>query len=922
MESTFAVDRTAHLAPVAPSSANARLPSPYVCFSYRLDDAANSLHQAAASSGSGGSSQGAGAISSRDRARCLLTVEVHAPVVICNKLPCSLDYCLGTSQVPLSTVPAIGQGISSGKLLPGGEAKICRAAHWRDPSLGLALKIGKYHWKGLALGGEDLKNLLEQGRRGEASLLEMEDGFAPGLSDATQQANNSNGSGGAAAAASGDGYGGVNSDGSANPPGRTLAVSVLVTEPSQGRILVEVFARHWIVDRSGLGLTCGGRKHMMGFQPKQPGSVPCGKGVSSLQTLTEEASIKNRRTTAAAEAGNGGRAYEEGWALGEGGLSLLRSSKDHLMVALPTNTPLARPSLDPRAARSQRSDPACSSVLAIGITTAKADNVFSMECGERSVELCYEVTQGVGVFENSKVVRICPRFAILNPDPRATLLVRQEGTSPDDGAHVVAVPPRGKAFYHWSNAKGPKRLLVKFMDPRSGEDGEDISLSTAWSFGGVNIEAIGATPLWVPPSDTLAPSPGAPITLDAHTLTVVQVEVQLADDHQDSASNVLIERLPKNKSAAARFGPSSSLAVQAGNKTTFARAVPLLAAQNDTKEPLVLRQGAQPSSTRLVPGVPNVRWVLQPGESMVFGWLAPAALPKEVWATVQAISDRSSTSSSGASLTGAVSRVLPSSLSGSESGYTTATDDDGGIEFDEGEDDEDGQGSLTPPSASPSAGGGGGIRKSNSEMLRSMGQEFTSKVSKVGSGGGGKMKKAEHCFKMLEMAGAGAKPKRLIAPDSGAVVSAAAVVPVRGTRLLLFAPTGRVLQAFRAERSSDQRKRESRSVSLEVALPQGVGLSVVDDYGGSAIGLVGSGLPAMRREVLYLVANGVNFTATHDADAQQSDLVLQVRDSHLEPCIFLDLSFHPRSSTLLSTFITIRFGASSSTTFSEELLSP
>jgi len=874
------VDRTAHLAPVAPSSANARLPSPFVCFSYRLDDAANSLHQAAVASGSSGSgsSEGAGAISSRDRARCLLTVEMHAPVAISNKLPCSLDYCLGTSQVPLSTVPAIGQGVASGNLLPGGEARVCRAAHWRDPSLGLALKLGKYHWKGLALGGDDLKVLLEQGRKGVASVLEMEDGYAPGLSDATQQANKSG------SAAASDGYGGVNSDGSSSPPGRTFAVSVLVTEPSQGRILVEVFARHWVIDRSGLGLTCGGRKNMIGFQAKQPGSVPCGNGVSALQTLTEEARSKdnkgnkNARAASAAggEAGTSDTPYEEGWALGEGGLSLLRSSKDHLVVALPTNTPFARPSLDPRSARSQRSEPACSSVLAIGITTAKADNVFSIECGERSVELCYEVTQGVGAFENSKVVRICPRFAILNPDARATLLVRQEGTSPDDGAHVVAVPPRGKAFYHWSNAKAPKRLLVKFLDPESNE--ED-SLSTAWSFGGVNIEAIGATPLWLPPSDTLAPSPGAPIALDAHTLTVVQVEVQLADDHQDSASNVLIERLPKNQSAAARFGPSSSLAVQGGvgKSDNTARAVPVLAVQNDTREPLVLRQGAAPSSTRTVPGVPLVRWVLKPGESMVFGWLAPASLPKEVWATVQAVSDRSS-SSSGASLTDAVARVLPSSssFSGSDSG-ANATDDDGGIEFEDDEDEDDSQGTVSPLASSPSAGGGGGavVKKSNSGVFQSMGKEITTKVSKVGGGGGGgKMKKTEHCFKMLEMAGAGAKPKRLIAPDSGALVSAAAVVPVRGTRLLLFAPAGKVLQAFRAERSSG--RKSDRSVSLEVVLPQGVGLSVVDDYGDSALGLDGSGLPAMRREILYLVANGVSFTATHDTDAQQSDLALQV----------------------------------------------
>jgi hypothetical protein len=701
--------------------------------------------------------------------------------------------------------------------------------------------------------------LLELGRKGEASTIEMEDGFAPGLADATQQTGTGS-QGGAAAEA--DGYGGVNSDGGRSPPGRTLALSVLVTAPSPGRVLIEVFAKHWVVDRSGLGLACGARKHMVGFQPKQPGSVPCGRGATALQTLVERG---RNALEASAPAAAAVAAYEEGWALGEGGLSLLRSSKDHLVVALPTNTPFARPSLDPQAARALRDDPAVSAVLSVGLAAAKADNVFSLLCGERSVELCYEVTSGVGAFEHSKVVRVCARFAVLNPDPTATLLVRQEGT-PDDGAHVVAVPPRGKAFYHWSNAKAPRRLLVRFLDP------SHAALSTGWSFGGVAIEAVGATPLWLPPPASAHPPHGALAPLDAKALTVVHVEVQLAGDHQDSASNLLVERLP---ASAARFNPSAAEAARAAvpavsGESAVARGpmTPLLAAQNDTRQPLVLRQGAAPSSAEGVAGVPAVTWVLQPGEAMPFGWLAPCRVPKEVWAAAQALPGSA--------------EALPGSAPPHAAGNAAVTDadEDGGVEFDDDGGDDDDTSPSSPSSPSVGGGGGGGSKKKG--LLRSMGSDLSSDESE------GKRIKQEHCFKMLEMAGAGAKPKRLVT-ISGAVAAAAAVVPVRGTRLLLFASTGKALQAFRAERSEStnsspsSRRTGSNSaaaglaVSLAVSLPEGIGLSVLDDFGDSASGLVGSGLASLRREVLYLAAGGIALALSHDANADQADLVLQAR---------------------------------------------
>jgi hypothetical protein len=263
-------------------------------------------------------------------------------------------------------------------------------------------------------------------------------------------------------------------------------------------------------------------------------------------------------------------------------------------------------------------------------------------------------------------------------------------------------------------------------------------------------------------------------------------------------------------------------------------------------------------------------------------------VPKEVWAAAQALPGSA--------------EAFPSPAPPHAAGHAavTDTDEDGGVEFDD--DGEDGDDASPASPSSPSVGGGGGGGKKKG-LLRSMGSDLSSAVS------GGKRKKQEHCFKMLEMAGAGAKPKRLVT-FSGAVAAAAAVVPVRGTRLLLFAPTGKALQAFRAERSeatnssSTSRRTGSSSaaaglaVSLAVSLPEGIGLSVVDDFGDSASGLVGSGLASLRREVLYLAAGGIALALSHDANADQADLVLQARARGAGLHVHSGGSFCRRAGTL------------------------
>ena len=85
---------------------------------------------------------------------------------------------------------------------------------------------------------------------------------------------------------------------------------------------------------------------------------------------------------------------------------------------------------------------------------------------------------------------------MLNADSSCVLAVRQEG-SPAEGPHVVRVPPRGRAFWHWTHAAAPTRLLVKF-EPAAGAAAE--AGATGWALGGVSIGGVGGHAVWLPPA--------------------------------------------------------------------------------------------------------------------------------------------------------------------------------------------------------------------------------------------------------------------------------------------------------------------------------------------------------------------------------------------------------------------------------------
>jgi len=207
-----------------------------VTFAYRYDSA-----------GGGGVGVGGGTLSGSDhRAARLLTVELHAPLTLKNRLPCNLTFALACAGRPFNhPVPRPGEGVAEGTLPGGGDDALVRAAFWDGDSLELALRFGTFHWVRTGLGYGRVKSLCRRGAEGGGDatlLLDFEERFAPGLGEG----------------------------------GRVVTVGLLLTEPSPGRVHAEVFAKHWVLDRTGLGLTLGSKGALTPFKPKQPGSVATG----------------------------------------------------------------------------------------------------------------------------------------------------------------------------------------------------------------------------------------------------------------------------------------------------------------------------------------------------------------------------------------------------------------------------------------------------------------------------------------------------------------------------------------------------------------------------------------------------------------------------------------------------------------------
>ena len=136
----------------------------------------------------------------------------------------------------------------------------------------------------------------------------------------------------------------------------------------------QVFCRTWVVDRTNLGLALGSKGALKPFTCKAPGSLPApfaaGGGGSAHPSWP-----------AGEPPGEGG--CREGWALGRGGLALVHSSKDSLVVALPAASAFAEPNLDPEEVARRRGGGggglACSATINTGSPTARADCVFNFK---------------------------------------------------------------------------------------------------------------------------------------------------------------------------------------------------------------------------------------------------------------------------------------------------------------------------------------------------------------------------------------------------------------------------------------------------------------------------------------------------------------------------------------------------------------
>jgi hypothetical protein len=338
------------------------LPTPQVCFGYRLTDSegdnSNSTGLATTTSSdddldleqivanqpsdiSGGNCF--------DASQSLLTVDLCAPFTVLNRLPCSLAFALSNKDFPFSSFPKPGEGVASGVLLPGSSARLVRcdpSSWWTESndagnsgdassSSGsqqcqvLGLRMGAYHWRTTPLGTAAVKQMLKNSSGnsggGEVATIEFREDCVPEV------------------------------DGGAGRGGKVVSLCLALRETSSSssssstmgggvsRLVLDVWCKYWVLDRTCLGLSLGSKGPLTPFKTKVSGSIVAdGSGLSqslSQSSSSSSSSLSNK------ESGVVTLPACEAWGLGTNGMAILHSDAGKLCVALPNNTHFARPSI-------------------------------------------------------------------------------------------------------------------------------------------------------------------------------------------------------------------------------------------------------------------------------------------------------------------------------------------------------------------------------------------------------------------------------------------------------------------------------------------------------------------------------------------------------------------------------------------------
>lgn len=244
-------------------------------------------------------------------------------------------------------------------------------------------------------------------------------------------------------------------------------------------------------------------------------------------------------------------------------------------------------------------------------------------------QLAYSITNMEGVFYNTRMLTVVPCFRIVN----ATELVidlRQVGVSGGSdndrkstaASNVITTIPENstKAWHKWdpSNKTTVLQLRCKSAAYIGGETGGNYdesysamidveSISSDWSYGSVDINAIGSTELLVPAVDGKGNS--KPLAL--------HIEVKFSDIKTDqSYLTILIWKCEVVKQTAS------------------------LSIKNESIQPICIRQyGIDPTTVRkshsdlsnnFVPNVKAYDICVMPGQWVPFAWANPAAITPHV----------------------------------------------------------------------------------------------------------------------------------------------------------------------------------------------------------------------------------------------------------------------------------------------------
>ena len=261
--------------------------------------------------------------------------------------------------------------------------------------------------------------------------------------------------------------------------------------------IVRVFSQFWILDKTGFGC-----RFTDGFLDLL-NTIPDGETSRRSHLLVDE----TRDTEFRKDMSLPGHQ----WSMGKSGMSLFFSRREKLSLCIERGAGSGR--FLRTAVRSRW-------VAPLDISNVMPKTVFSVDelAGTKRFELAIHVTVCPGLFGRTKLVKLLPRYQIVNL-LRRELVIAQDGCLKTE----TVIPSQSSVPFHLE--KGSLAPRVRLGAP-SREERDGKRYDQCWSKGGFQLDRIGITSMRLPTQEREDIATGP---------LVVQAEVRLASKDQSSA---------------------------------------------------------------------------------------------------------------------------------------------------------------------------------------------------------------------------------------------------------------------------------------------------------------------------------------------------------------------------------------------------